>query len=163
MNSTRGAGPGSRGADAPANLPRRTGTGHLLQVNTEVFFREVGFVGESRHSGNQGASRIGEGLPGIAVPVGGIVQGLLHQHTGIGLTPFHQFQGPQVVRSVAGQHLHGRDQLGVGVHQNRRFVPIKALAAALVAVAHLGVMHRHIRSLLTPSFGPIPSPVRSTS
>ena len=127
MNSTRGAGPGSRGADIPGNLPRRTGAGPRFQVNKEVFFLEVGFVGASRHSGNQGTSRVGEGLPGIAVPVGGVAQQLLHRHTGVGFTPFHQFQGPQVVRSVAGQHLHGRDQLEVSVHHNRRFVPIKAL------------------------------------
>ena len=94
----------------PGNIPRRAGAGPRLQVNKEVLLGKVGLVGASRHPGNQGPSRVGEGLPGIAVAVGGVAQGLLHRHTGNGLTPFHQFQGPQVVRSVAGQYLHGRDQ-----------------------------------------------------
>ena len=54
-----------------------------------------------------------------------------------------QFQRPQIVRSVAGQYLHGGDQLGIGVHHDRRLVPVEPPAAALVAVAHLRIMHRH--------------------
>ena len=50
---------------------------------------------------------------------------------------------PQVVRSVAGQYLHGGDQLGVGVHHNRRLVPVEPPAAALVPVARLRVVDRH--------------------
>ena len=61
----------------------------------------------------------------MAVAISGIAHGLLHRHTGVGLTPFHQFQRPQVVRSVAGQYLHGGNQLGVGVHHNRRFVSVE--------------------------------------
>ena len=57
--------------------------------------------------------------------------------------PIHQFQRPQVVGSVAGQYLHRGNQLGVGVHHNRRLVSVEPPAAALVAVAHLRVMHRH--------------------
>ena len=38
----------------------------------------------------------------------------------------------QIVGSVARQHVHGRDQLGVGVHDDGRLVP----------VAQLRVMHR---------------------
>ena len=41
------------------------------------------------------------------------------------------------------QYLHGGDQLGIGIHYNRRLVPVEAPAAALVAVAHLRIMHRH--------------------
>ena len=138
-----GAGPGPQGPEIPGNLPRRTGAGSLLQVNQEVLLGEVGFVRASRHPGNQGASRVGEVLPGISVAISRIAQRLLHRHTGSGLAPLHQFQGPQVVRSVARQYLHGRDQLRVGVHHNRRLMPVEPSAAALVAVAHLRVMHRH--------------------
>ena len=150
VSPSRGTGPLPRRQQLPGNLTRRTGTGYLLQVNPEVFFREVLAVGAPRHPGNQGASRVGEGLPGIAVAISGVAQRLLHRHTGVGFTPFHQFQGPQVVRSVAGQYLHGRDQLGVGVHHNRRLVPVEPPTAALVAVAHLRVMHRHHSVLAHP-------------
>ena len=37
---------------------------------------------------------------------------------------------------AAGQYRHGGDQLGIGIHHNRRLVSVKAFAAALVAVAH---------------------------
>ena len=50
---------------------------------------------------------------------------------------------PQVVGSVAGQYLHGGDQLGAGVHHNRRLVPVEPPAAALVPMAHLRVIHQH--------------------
>ena len=109
----------------------------------EVFLGKVRPVGAVRHPGYQGASRIGEGLPSVAVAISGIAHGLLHRHTGVGLALLHQFQSPQVVRSVAGQYLHGGDQLRVAVHHNRRLVPVEPPAAALVAVAHLRVMHRH--------------------
>ena len=56
----------------------------------EVLFRKVGPVGAARRPGNPGASRIGEGLPGVAVAVSGIAHGLLHRHTGVGLTLFRQ-------------------------------------------------------------------------
>ena len=108
----------------------------------EVLFRKVGPVGTPRHPGNQSASRIGEGLPGIAVAISGIAHGLCHRHAGVGFARLHQFQRPQVVRSVAGQYLHRGDQLGVGVHHIRRLVAVEPPAAALVAVAHLRVMHR---------------------
>ena len=45
-------------------------------------------------------ARVGEGLTGTAVAVSGVAHGLLHRHTGVGLTLFHQFQRPQVVGSV---------------------------------------------------------------
>ena len=109
----------------------------------EVLFRKVRPVGTPRHPGNQGAARVGEGLPGIAVAISSIAHGLCHRHTGVGFARLHQFQRPQVVRSVAGQYLHRGDQLGVGVHHNRRLVAVEPPAAALVAVAHLRVMHRH--------------------
>ena len=50
---------------------------------------------------------------------------------------------PRVVGSVAGQYLHGGDQLGVGVHHNRRLVSVEPFTAALAAMAHLRVMRRH--------------------
>ena len=49
---------------------------------------------------------------------------------------------PQIVRSVARQHVHRRDQLAVGVHHDGRLVLVAAPAAALVPVAQLRVMHR---------------------
>ena len=143
MSPSRGTGPLPRRQQLPGNLTRRTGAGSLIQVNSEVLFREVLAVGTPRHPGNQGAPRVGEGLPGIPVAISGVAQRLLHRHAGIGLALLHQFQGPQVVWSVAGQYLHGGDQLGIGVHHNRRLVPVEPLAAAFVAVAHLRVMHRH--------------------
>ena len=103
----------------------------------------MGPVGTPRHPGNQGAACVGEGLPGIAVAIGGIAHGLFHRHTGVGLALLHQFQRPRVVRSVAGQYLHGGDQLGVGVHHNRRLVSVEPFTAALVPMAHLRVMRRH--------------------
>ena len=54
----------------------------------------------------------------------------------------YQFQCPQVVGSVALQHIHGGDQLAVGVHHDRRLVPVKPSPAALVPVAHLWAVHR---------------------
>ena len=109
----------------------------------EVFFRKVGPVGTPRHPGNQSAARVGEGLPGIAVAISGIAHGLCHRHAGVGFARLHQVQRPQVVGSVAGQYLHGGDQLGAGVHHNRPLVPVEAPVAALVPMAHLRVMHRH--------------------
>ena len=67
----------------------------------------------------------------------------LHRHTGVGPALLHQFQRSQVVRSVAGQYLHGGDQLGVGIHDDGRLVSVEPSTAALVAMAHLRVMHRH--------------------
>ena len=117
--------------------------GARRQVDMEVLFRKVFPVWAARHPGNQGAACVGEGLPGIAVSVGGIAHGLLHRHTGVGLARLHQFQRPRVVRSVTGQYLHGSDQLRVGIHHNCRLVSVEPFTAALVAVAHLRVMHRH--------------------
>ena len=61
----------------------------------EVLLGKVGPVGTPRHPGNQDASRVGEGLPGTAVAVGGIPHGLLHRHTGVVLRQaqhlLHQF------------------------------------------------------------------------
>ena len=77
----------------------------------EVLFQKVGPVGTPRHPGNQSAARVGEGLPGIAVAISGIAHGLCHRHAGVGFARLHQFQRPQVVRSVAGQYLHRGYQL----------------------------------------------------
>ena len=68
----------------------------------EVIFRKVRPVGAARHPGNQGAARIGEGLPGIAVAIGGIARGLLHRHTGVALAPLHQFQRPELSGALPG-------------------------------------------------------------
>ena len=57
---------------------------------------------------------------------------------------------PDCVGSVAGQHIHGGDQLGVGVHHNRRLVPVEAPPAALVPVAQLRVVHRQHPVLAHP-------------
>ena len=57
---------------------------------------------------------------------------------------------PQIGGSVARQHVHGRDQLGVGVHHDGRLVPVKAPPAALVPVAQLRVMHRQHPVLAHP-------------
>ncbi len=57
---------------------------------------------------------------------------------------------PQIVRSVARQHVHRRDQLAVGVHHDGRLVPVAAPPAALVPVAQLRVMHRRHPVLAHP-------------
>ena len=88
-------GASTQGPDSPSNVPRRTGAGARLQVDMEVLLGKVGPVGTPRHPGNQDASRVGEGLPGTAVAVGGIPHGLLHRHTGVVLRQaqhlLHQF------------------------------------------------------------------------
>ena len=150
MSPCRGTGPLPRRQQLPGDLTRRTGTRSLLQVNTEVILREVFPVRTARHTRDQAASGVDKGLPGITVAISGISQRLLHRHTGIGLALLHQFQGPQVVRSVAGQYFHSSNELGIGVHHNRRLMPVEAPAAALVAVAHLRVMHRHHPILAHP-------------
>ena len=48
------------------------------------------------------------------------------------------------VPGVARQHVHRGDQLGVGVHRYSGFVPVKATPRALVAMAHLWIVHRHV-------------------
>ena len=83
--------------------------------------RPIG-VGAARHSGNQGVFLVGEGLLGVAVPIGGIAHVILHQDTGGGLALLHQFQGTQVVRSVVGHYLHSCGQPGIGVRRHRRLV-----------------------------------------
>ena len=45
--------------------------------------------------------------------------------------------------ALPGKTFHGSDQLGAGVHHNRRLVPVEPTAAALAPVAHLRVTHRH--------------------
>ena len=146
----RGIRPLSRRHDGVGDLSRRTGATARGQVDDKVILGKVLPVGPAWHPGYQLAARIGEGLPGSSVPIGGVAHGLLHRHAGAGLALFHQFQRPQVVRSVAGQYRHGGDQLGVGIHHNRRLVPVKPPAAALVAVAHLRVVHRHHPVLAHP-------------
>ena len=103
----------------------------------EVFSRTLFPDWAARHPGNQGAVRVGEVQPGIAVSVGGVAHGLPYRHAGVGLARLHQFQRSQIVRSVAGQHLHGGDQLGAGVHNNRRFVPVVPSTAAKEAAGYL--------------------------
>ena len=76
-------GASTQGPDSPGNVPRRTGAGARLQVNMEVLFRKVFPVWAARHPGNQGVACVGEGLPGVAVSVGGVAHGLLHRHTGV--------------------------------------------------------------------------------
>ena len=123
-------------------LSRRTGATARRQVDNKVILGEVLPVGPARHPGHQRPSRLGEGLAGAAVAVGGIAHGLLNRHTGVDLALLHQFQRSQVVRSVARQYVHRRNQLGIGVHHNPRLVPVEPFTAALVAVAHLRIMHR---------------------
>ena len=127
VSPCRGTGPLPRRQQIPGDLTRRTGTRSLLQVNTEVILREVFPVRTARHTRDQAASGVDKGLPGITVAISGISQRLLHRHTGIGLALLHQFQGPQVVRSVAGQYFHSSNELGIGVHHNCRLMPVEAL------------------------------------
>ena len=55
----------------------------------------------------------------------------------------HQLQGAQAVPGMARQHVHRRDQLAGGVHHDGGLVTVEPTVAALVAVAHLRIMHRH--------------------
>ena len=143
--------PLSRRHDGVGKPPRRTGATARRQVDDKVILGKALPVGAAWHPGNQLAARIGEGLAGPAVPIGGVAHGLLRRHTGVGLALLHQFQRPRVVGSVAGQHLHGGDQLGVGVHDDGRLVSVEVPPAALVPVAHLRVAHRHHPVLAHPT------------
>ena len=111
---------------------------------------KVAPVGPARHFGHQPPSRIGEGLAGPTVPIGGVAHGLINWRPSAGLALLHQFQCPQIVGSVARQHVHGGDQLGVGVHHDGRLVPVKPTLAALVPVAQLWVVHRQHPVLAHP-------------
>ena len=128
--------------DGASDLSRQTGATPCQQVDAEVFLGEIFPVGTTRHSGHQPAPSVGENLTGAAVAVRGVPHGLHHRHIGAGLTLFHQLQHPQIVGSVPRQHVHRGDQLAVDVH-HRGLVSVKTPALALVAVAHLRIVHRH--------------------
>ena len=108
----------------------------------KVFLGEVRLIRAGRHFGYQGPSRIGKGLPGSPVSIGGIPNGLLHLSSGVFFTLFDQFERPHVIAGVPSQYIHGRDRLGVGVHCHRCLMAVESLATALSTVPHLGVVDR---------------------
>ena len=122
----------SRRHDGVGDLSRRTGATARGQVDDKVILGMLP-VGPAWHPGYQLAARIGEGLPGSSVPIGGVAHGLL-RYTGVGLALFHQSSAPRLGA------LPGSGGDPIGIHHNRR---LEAPAAALVAVAHLRIMHRH--------------------
>ena len=94
--------PLSRRHDGVGNLPRRTGATARGQVNDKVILGKALPVRTPRHPGNQSAARVGEGLSGIAITIGGVAHGLLHRHTGVGLARLHQFQRPRLSGALPG-------------------------------------------------------------
>ena len=99
VDTTGAIRPLSRRHDGAGNLPRRTGATARGQVKVKVIFGEVFPVGPARHFGHQPASRVGEGLAGPAVPIGGVAHGFLHHRAGTRFAGLHQFQCPQIVGS----------------------------------------------------------------
>ena len=99
VDTTGAIRPLSRRHDGAGNLPRRTGATARGQVKVKVIFGEVFPVGPARHFGHQPASRVGEGLAGPAVPIGGVAHGFLHHRAGTRFALLHQFQCPQIVGS----------------------------------------------------------------
>ena len=91
--------PLSRRHDGVGNPSRRTGATARGQVKVKVILGKVFPVGPARHFGHQPASRVGEGLAGPAVPIGGVAHGFLHRRSGTRFTLLHQFQCPQIVGS----------------------------------------------------------------
>ena len=82
VDTTGAISPLSRRHDGVGNLPRRTGATARGQVKVKVIFGKVFPVGPARHFGHQPASRVGEGLAGPAVPIGGVAHGFLHHRSG---------------------------------------------------------------------------------
>ena len=68
----------------------------------EVLSRTLFPVGAARHPANQGAARVGEVLPSIAVSVGGVAHALLYRYAGVGLALLHQFQRPRLSGALPG-------------------------------------------------------------
>ena len=101
MDPSHAISPLPRRHDGVGKPSRRTGATARRQVDDKVILGEALPVGAAWHPGYQLAARIGEGLAGPAVAIGGVAHGLLHRHTGVGLALLHQLQRPQVVRSVA--------------------------------------------------------------
>ena len=99
VDTTGAIRPLSRRHDGVGNLPRRTGATARGQVKVKVIFGKVFPVGPARHFGHQPASRVGEGLAGPAVPIGGVAHGFLHHRAGTRFAGLHQFQCPQIVGS----------------------------------------------------------------
>ena len=120
VDTTGAIRPLSRRHDGTGNLPRRTGATARGQVKVKVIFGEVFPVGPARRFGHQPASRVGEGLAGPAVPEAASPMASSTTEPGI-LARLHSAppvpaRPPDPVGSVARQHVHGRDQLAVGVH-----------------------------------------------
>ena len=67
VDPTRGIRTPSRWHYGVGDLPCRTGATARHQVDDKVILGKALPVGPSRHPGNQGAARVGEGLPGSSV------------------------------------------------------------------------------------------------
>ena len=106
------------------------------QVKVKVILGKVFPVGPSRRFGHQLPSRLGEGLAGATITVGRIAHGFRHHRADTRFALLHQFQCPQIVRSVARQHVHGDDQLAVGVHHDGRLAPVKPPPATPATTEH---------------------------
>ena len=78
VDTTSAICPLSRRHDGVGNPPRRTGATARGQVKVKVIFGKVFPVGPARRFGHQPAFRVGEGLAGPAVPIGGVAHGFLH-------------------------------------------------------------------------------------
>ena len=162
VDTTGAISPLSRRHDGAGNLPRRTGATARGQVKVKVIFGEVFPVGPARHFGHQPASRVGEGLAGPAVPIGGVAHGFLHHRAGTRFAGLHQLQCPQIVGSVARQHVHGGDQLGLSVSTTiAALCPLKRRRLLLCPWRSSGSCTDSIRSLLTPSLMLTPSSAAS--
>ena len=102
MDTVRAIRPFPGWHDGVGNLSGRTGATARGQVKVKVMLGKVFPAGPARRFGHQPASRIGDGLAGPAVPIGGVAHGFRHRRSGTRLALLHQFQCPQIVGSVAG-------------------------------------------------------------
>ncbi len=100
-------------------------------------------VGQHRRFGRERPPGVGKRLPGRSVAVGAIRVGLHYVGAGRDFALFHQRECAGGVWRIAGQHRDLRDQLLVGLHGDRGFVPIEALGGTLAPVAHLRIMQGH--------------------
>ena len=53
------------------------------------------------------------------------------------LALMYQLQGSRGIRSIASQDIDSSNELGIGINRYGRLMPVKAFAAALVAVQPL--------------------------
>src|SRR5713101_331777 len=126
-----------------AHLTGRTGAVPRLEVKGKGRLRKAALVSQRRYLGNERPSRSGEGLPGGAVSIGTVGDGLFHNGACDSLACFNYRQGLLVVRSVPRQHGYRCNQLpDLSGHRHLGLMPVEAPRLALPTVAHLGGMDR---------------------